>query len=859
MSTAGEDWARVEALLPDALALAPPEREAFLRRHCGPNTALRAELESLLTAGDTTDKFLSRPIALSLPGAEIEALPAGTSLGAWRILEPIGRGGMGEVYAAERADGQFKMPAAIKVLKRGLDTDALLRRFLRERNILARLAHPNIARMLDAGATPDGRPYFVMERVQGLPITGYCQAQKLSAPEILRLMRNVCEAVDAAHRSLIVHRDLKPSNVLVTAVGEVKLLDFGVAKLVAEDEEDNTRTVASSMLLTPSYAAPEQILGEPVSTATDVYALGAMLYQLLVGRLPHQREGLPMALLAPNLRHETVERPSSAVGRVANNRQRARELSGDLDLIVLKALQADPQRRYRSAYELGQDLLRYLEHRPVEARPDSPGYRINRFLRRYPVPVAAATVAVLALITGMGAALWQARIALAAEAEAIKALATAKAVSDFVTQDLLASVNPNQRSTANITLREMLDIAVGQVDKRFAGQPQVAAELHHALGKSYEGLGMQQERHDQHKKSAALFEKVLGRDSERTLDALERQAYAKKWIGDYAGELVILQELIQRRTQTLGANSPRTLRIRFQATWLMHELGDWPALAELQAIVEAMARDQGPLDDLRPVQLSLVSALSAAAEYEQAERLCRSLLLSLKEVAASKQLTTLMLDRWLARVLLARGRYQEAEQILSQLRAVLPGQVPAGHAEHRFLENAWAELHLEQGRLKQSIASAQALLQRAAATEGIEENISYDPLIILAGAYLRSGQYQEALAALRKIEAAPDKWFGEDHPLRVSVRTMLADALRGAGHAAEASEALNSISPIALSRLPPRHPFEAERLRVQGLLWLAADQPSEAGKALAESLKIYEFRLGPDHWRTQRAREELAR
>jgi len=357
------EWARVESLFPQAAELGASERARFLDRECVSEPRVRAEIEAMLEAADGADPLFDAPVALGVTDTTmVELLAAGTRLGSWKIRSLIGHGGMGEVYLAERADGAYAMNVAIKLLKRELFSYVNAQRFLRERRVLARLSHPNIARVLDAGTTDDGRPYLVMEYVHGTRVTDYAHARQLPPREAARVMLAVAEAVAEAHRHGVVHRDLKPANVMVTDEQQVKLLDFGIAKLMDEDE-----AAAPGVLpMTPAYAAPEQILGQPLTPAADVYALGVVLFQLLTRRLPHRREGMPLPVIAAGLKDEGPERPKA----------------GDLGWIALKALAAEPQQRYANAGELAEDLRRYFAHLPVRARAPSIGYRVARLVRR---------------------------------------------------------------------------------------------------------------------------------------------------------------------------------------------------------------------------------------------------------------------------------------------------------------------------------------------------------------------------------------------------------------------------------------------------------------------------------------------
>ncbi|MDQ6765105.1 MAG: serine/threonine protein kinase, partial [Verrucomicrobiota bacterium] len=336
----------------------------------------------------------------------------GRRIGAYRLVRELGRGGMGAVWLATRADEEFHQTAAIKLLKRGTDTDEVLRRFRAEREILARLQHPNIARLLDGGTTDDSLPYFIMEYVEGIRLTDFVSQNNLSLGARLRLFSKICAAVQFAHQNLIVHRDLKPANILVTAEGEPKLLDFGIAKLLASDTEVWEATIAGRERLTPGYASPEQVLGEPITTVSDVYSLGALLYEILCARPPHafQKERPSPTELMRVICQEEPARPSLAAAAP----EMRRALRGDLETIILRAMSKEPARRYAGAGELADDLHRYEEGRPVRAQRDTVGYRFGKFVRRNKLGVAV----ILLILAGSVATAWQAH-----RAEHQKALA----------------------------------------------------------------------------------------------------------------------------------------------------------------------------------------------------------------------------------------------------------------------------------------------------------------------------------------------------------------------------------------------------------------------------------------------------
>ena len=399
-------WQQVKSVVEDAADEQDTRaRAAFVERVCAGDPDLQREVESLLAHhSERLDEFAEDLRTSSVKHAESDA---GRRVGAYRIVRELGRGGMGAVYLAERADERFRKRVAIKILKRGTDTDEVLRRFEAERQILAQLDHPNIARLLDAGTAEDGLPFFVMEYVDGASITKFCAAQNLSTRARVELFLRVCDAVQFAHRHLVVHRDIKPGNILVTAEGEPKLLDFGIAKLLAPDASTILLTAPQHQRLTPGYASPEQVRGETITTVSDVYSLGALLYELLSNRGPHEfpTDHPSTTDLLRIIVEQEPRRPSSAT-TAADTR---RELRGDLDNILLTALRKEPGRRYSGVTAFADDLRRYLQDRPVRARRATFGYRASKFLARNKVAVAATALVLLATFAGATAYVLQTR------------------------------------------------------------------------------------------------------------------------------------------------------------------------------------------------------------------------------------------------------------------------------------------------------------------------------------------------------------------------------------------------------------------------------------------------------------------
>jgi len=411
-----EQWPELKEIFQRVCDLEAGEAQSYLDEACPTGTELRVEVESLLSAYRSAEDFIQNPAVIEnhIIAAASEDPLIDTDVGAYRITREIDHGGMGTVYEAVRADDAYQKRVAIKIVQRGLDTQSVLSRFRNERQILANLDNPNIARLLDGGTTKDGRPYFVMEFVDGLPVDEYCRSRQLKLTDRLRLFQTIAKAVHYAHQHLVIHRDLKPSNILVTSEGVAKLLDFGIAKVLDDSIGDSSDLTLDIRPMTPQYASPEQVRGETMTTATDVYSLGVVLFQLLTGQRPYKVAGHPQEV-AKAICEQEPTKPSTALKEaddsIGLSHELARELRGDLDNIILKALHKEPQRRYSSALEFADDIERYLVGKPVRARPDTPWYRMGKFVSRHKMAATMAALSITLLVTAFAVTAVQYRIA----------------------------------------------------------------------------------------------------------------------------------------------------------------------------------------------------------------------------------------------------------------------------------------------------------------------------------------------------------------------------------------------------------------------------------------------------------------
>lgn len=548
--------------------------------------------------------------------------PAPERLGPFRVVRELGRGGMGAVFLGERDDGQFEQRVALKLAHGGLGAGTL-DRFLDERQILASLQHPRIARLVDGGVTPDGVPWLAMEYVEGVAIDRYCDENGLGVEQRLRLFRAVCDAVQYAHRNLIVHRDLKPSNILVTQDGEPRLLDFGIARLLAGGTADGpglTRTAAH--LMTLEYASPEQVRGEPVSTVSDVYSLGVLLYRLLAGRLPYGAALAGSSLdLARAILEVEPERPSAAVdealsrARPAADRLR-RRLRGDLDTIVLKALRKEPERRYASVDALADDVRRHLDGLPVAARPDTLRYRAGKFVRRHRSRVAVAGL----LLVAASAAVGFHTVEVARERDfAERQAAQAEQVAAFLTE-LFAAADPNVSRGQDVTARQLLDRGTERIRDELADQPEIRARMLDVIGQAYFWLGLYDQAESLLRGALELRRVVLGQEHPLYAESLEQLSWLLRMQGRFDEAESLARDALDVRRRIHGGAHPAVVASLNGLSYVLRGRGDFDEAGMLlhEALDIGRRVFDGPDQELAHALNGLGAVLHGQGEHDAA-------------------------------------------------------------------------------------------------------------------------------------------------------------------------------------------------------------------------------------------------
>ncbi len=797
MQLSPTQWSQVEELFLETIALAPTERQNHLERSAA-ESAVRAEVESMLRAHDTPGEFLSRPATVVATEAQVEQLPAGARLGSWRVLRLLGRGGMGSVYQVERADGQFQQLAAAKLLQQ--ESALLLERFNTERQILARLDHPGIARLLDGGVSESGFTYAVMEYVEGQTITDACRTRRASLPERLRLLVQVCDAVSEAHRNLVVHRDLKPANILVGTDGRTRLLDFGIAKLLEPTSwPAGQESLSNHALFTPDYASPEQIAGKPITTATDVHALGLLLFELVVGRRAWSLAGEPLATAVKVVLETPVPRPSEAA--TESGPVPPKLLRGDLDAIVGKCLHKEPAERYPSVEALRLDLERSLRGEPVSAREQGRLYVLDRFVRRHLLAVTAAAGGAL-LLVGLSAALAVQLGAVSRERDrANRETQAAERVTTFMT-GLFRISEPGEARGNSVTAREVLDRGAEKIEKELTGDPALQARLAATMGEVYGTLGL------------------------------------------YGPARTLLERAVETRTRVLGASAPDTLMTRLQLGIILNNQGDCAAVEKLTREVRELAR---PLTTERRVSINAAGLLSHSLQclgkLEEAVEVQTELLTLSSGLHGPDSTQAAAAMNGLANSYLLMGRYQQAAPLARRALEVRSRALGADHPLTLESMTTLAKTNLRLG----DHAEAERLLSEVVSADhrvlGPSHLITLNDSSELAVIYFVEGKLDEAEKLYRETLEAARRTLGDDHPLASNIAIRLGDTYARQGRFSEQQKVHLE---VLASEERARGTTSPDRIRVLYALAIAATREGDADKAIGWLRQFMELGMLPD-------------
>jgi eukaryotic-like serine/threonine-protein kinase len=779
---------RIEELIDQALALPPRQRESFVVRSCGADKALYDRLTRLLAAAESVDGFLDRPALRSdPPPAEVSATVsgAGRCIGAFTLIRRLGAGGMGEVWLAERTQGEFKQTVALKIMLPG--AGAALERFKIERRILASLEHPGIARLHDGGVTDEGWPWMAMEYVEGQELLAWCNERSANLKQRLELFLQVCDAVTYAHSHLVVHRDLKPANIFVTGEGEVKLLDFGLAKLLTLDTGG-----ANTAYFSPAYAAPEQLETGAVTTATDVFALGVTLFELLCGRLPWPAQRAPLGAAFKRLLGDAPPAPS----RVAQGPVPAGLLRGDLDAIVAKALRHDPRGRYADARALAADLRRHVRHEPVEARAGARAYVARRFLRRHWFPLSAAAALFIVLLAGLTGVAWQAR---RAASEAVHAAAT----RDFLLAMFKAS-DPRiaqDKPRGQITARELLDASIDKIDREFAGDPATQIDLLGVATDIYRELGEEQRYEDLRRRHLAAARRYYGEKHPVVLAALLADAVRAKDKLDYADalrQLDALDPLIR------DAGLDRTpLRAQW---WLIRGQALLEDSSKIQEQLAALRKadellvDVGPADPMRVTVLAdLGTVYSRRMDFGPAREFMEKAVAISAQVKNRDDAELATIFGNLGQISIYLGKFDEADYAYERASQIIQRTYGDSSSQTWFVAAQRARAaHLGGNRAK-ALTLFDALLKVLPDTSDIE---AIEAREWYAGCLASEGRPSEALPLLEAAERTYRSAHEADFQLP-RVRMTLGDAYSRAGRVDDARRMLKAAFDDRIARDPP--------------------------------------------------------
>jgi non-specific serine/threonine protein kinase/serine/threonine-protein kinase len=864
-----ERWDRIKQLLYEAMQLTPERRAEFLEEACPSGDPCRSEIESLLAANaDARSNFLlsgsTGGLALGI-GAETGLSPGTVFEQRFQLIEVLGEGGMGQVWLAEQIS-PVRRQVALKLIKAGMYDDLVVQRFQYERQSLAIMDHPAIAKVFEAGATPQGQPYFVMEYVPGLPITDYCDRHRLGIAARLEIFTQACEGVQHAHQRAIIHRDLKPANILVVEIDGKpvpRIIDFGLAKAAAPRLLGTSEyTLLGQFVGTPGYMSPEQ--ADPdvqdIDIRTDVYSLGVVLYVLLTGYLPFDEKSgkrLPLDVRLKQLREEDPPRPSTkvymdrdasvaaAAARGTEPAQLAQQLRGDLDWITIKALERDRTRRYGTPLELAADVRRYSGNEPVIARPASPSYRLRKYLRRHRVAVGiVAGFAVLLTTFSVLQGLELRRTTLERDRanqerdRASRERDRATRITDFMTNMFKVS-DPSEARGNSVTAREILDKASTDMTTGLAGDAEVQSQMLYVMANTYLGLGLYDRAHDLAAQALDARERLHGTKDRGTLESMIQLGRILDRQGHFAEAASLERRALEDEQGVLGPEAPATLETMDVLALIDQDEGHYQDAEKLaRQVIASAARTLGPESSLTLRATNhLAGALWYEARYVEAENQYRNLMEVDRRVLGPDHPQTLSAMTSLALTLASEQRVTDAEQLYQQ---VLTAQVHVLGPEHQYtiltMENL-AVMLVNEGRFAEAEKLQRQVLALRIRTLGAEHRETLDTKVNLADVLLKEGHVQEADKLQRETLALQQRVLGPQDPATLYSQSNLAAILIREHRYAEAAKIAADTWEARVHTLGPGHPDTLETLRNLGEALAYSHRYPEASRLFRDTIE----------------------
>ena len=865
-----ERWNKIQSLFEKALELNPSERESFLKRESSDDKELFDEVMSLLAADERQHSIFSGSAAdyVAIDDANLD----GKTFGNYRAINQIGSGGMGSVYLAERADGVFEQKVALKIVKPGMNSHEIITRFEEERQILARLQHPNIARLLDGGISELGLPYFTMEYVEGKPITEYCDENNLTIEQRLELFKKVCEAVLYAHQNLVIHRDIKPSNILVREDGTVKLLDFGIAKVFEEDADHKFVTRTGMRVMTPEYASPEQVRGEPVSTATDIYSLGLILYQLLTGCPPYEVNSTSALEMERIICLTEPQKPSAMITKIfssaLDSRQKTspdfisqkrkttipklkKRVSGDLDNMCLMAIRKEPERRYSSIAQFITDIDNHLNELPVSARKSTAGYITRKFIQRHKVGVVVAAIAVMliALVTIFYT------IQLAEERDKARLEAEkSKKVSEFLAGIFQVS-DPEQSKGESITARELLDNGVKRIESELANQPEVLANMLGVTGNVYKSLGLYSNAQSLLQRAYVINDSLFGDNSPETAKSLNDLANLNFAMGDYESAIEKFNKAIEKRKNIYGEESLEAAESMNDLAMVLREEGKYDQSKKL--LTNSLSIRKKILSSKSPEVAQSINNLGLLkedmGEFEEAKKLLEEALEIKEKIYGKIHPSVTETIGNLAFLLQQMGDYEEASKLFNESLEID--------------KNLFGDLHPVISTDLYNLASNTALMGDLNAAEKLySEVLELDKKLLgedhpyvaldinnLAGIFSDKGNYEKAEALYKQSLNLNKKIYGNEHPEVATSLSNLGVMYNRWGKLSQAEPLLKSALVMRINLLGENHPNVVTSLNIYAALLTSQKKYKKAVEQYRKSLSLRIVMLGEDHPQTANA------